>query len=87
MIEQIDVVGKGSFGCEGPDLPVLDSAEDGAETRVGGARLGPRPRLLPPAFLASAGGRLLGPGGFRLGRQTLSLILSWFLLRVYRGQV
>ena len=41
LVEQLHVVGEGSLGREGPDLPVLHSAQHRAEAGVGGPRLGP----------------------------------------------
>ena len=46
LVEQLHVVGEGSLGREGPDLPVLHSAQHRAEAGVGGPRLGPGSRLV-----------------------------------------
>ena len=46
LVETLHVVGEGGLGCEGPDLPVLDPAEHGAEAGVGGPGLGAGARLI-----------------------------------------
>ena len=46
LVQTLDVVREGCLGSEGPDLPVLDPTEHGAEAGVRGPRLGAGARLV-----------------------------------------
>ena len=46
LVKTLNIVGEGSLGCEGANLPVLDPTEHGAEAGVRGPGLGAGARLV-----------------------------------------